>query len=73
MVRNRGYWIPARRWQLEDWLLAWEQRTGRHIPNLKRKNRRQLYALYFSIMDEYEQHRKRGRRPRMLDHVSPEM
>ena len=59
MFRKRNYWVPSQRWQLEEWLLAWEKRTGRHIPNLERKNKRELYALYFSIMDEYERRRKK--------------
>ena len=67
MFRRRSYWIPSRRWQLEDWLLAWQKRTGRHIANLKRKNTRQLYALYFSIMDEYEHRRKTPRSARTTD------
>ena len=49
---RRGYWVPHYRWQLEEWLRAWAQRTGRPLPGLKKKNKRALYALYFSIMDE---------------------
>ena len=62
MYRRRNYWVPARRWQLEEWLVAWQERTGRQIPNLRRKNRRELYALFFAIMEEYEQRQRAGRR-----------
>ena len=58
--RKRSYWVPSQKWQLVEWLLAWEKRTGRHIPNLKRKKKRELYAIYFSIMDEHAHRRPRG-------------
>ena len=58
---SRNYWVPRYRWQLEEWLRDWAKRTGRSLPGLGRKNRKQLYAIYFSVMEEYS----RGKRMRM--------
>jgi len=50
---RRKYWVPSYRWQLEEWLKAWSERTGKPLPNLRKMTKKQLYAIYFSIMDEY--------------------
>jgi len=57
---RRAYWVPTYRWQLEEWLRDWAKRTGNPLPGLRKKNKRELYALYFSIMEEHTR-RKRSK------------
>ena len=47
---TRSYWVPQYRWQLQEWIETWCQRTGTPLPKaLRKKKKRHLYALYFQI------------------------
>ena len=48
----KTYWVPQYRWQLQEWIEQWFQRVGNPLPKgLRKKRKRQLYAIYFQIMD----------------------
>ena len=49
---TKTYWVPQYRWQLQEWIEQWFQRVGSPLPKgLRKKRKRQLYAIYFQIMD----------------------